>query len=272
MLQLLKIEWLKIKNYVIFWIILGIILLLFISLTIGISSSNIKIALFYGAGFEIKNYFQFPYIWSTLSWIAGWYSHLWALLIIILIGNEFNYKMMRQQVLTGTKRKDIFISKILLILALPLVMFLIIILFSVFFGYSNTEAIDGSIFKGSYFVFNYYIQIIAYLSFASMIIILIRSIGLSIIVYIGYFIFEGILRFLVKLKFKEAVYYFPIKSINSLTPRPSIDTAMNETMKQSFNLNDITMHFSELTTLLIPTVYLLIFTGISYWVIKKRDL
>lgn len=274
MIQLLKIEWHKIKSYAVFWVITGIILVLFLAVDIGAATANFKINVFYNAGFDTQKFFHFPFVWSSFAYLGNFFSHLLALLMIILIGNEFNYRMMRQQIVFGTERSQILLSKILLILFIPILLFVLMIILSLTFGLIYTENISfDKIINSSFFALNSYVQMVAFMSLGMLISLFLRSTGLSIIVYLGYIFFEAIFRLFVRAKLDGAVFFFPVKSISSLTPRPSINTAMNDVMKQQINgFNDATMHFNEIITLIIPAVYVGIFIYLSYLIIKKRDL
>lgn len=274
MIRLLKIEWHKIRSYAVFWVIAGIILLLFLALSIGAATANIKFEVFYSAGFETKKFFQFPFVWSSFAFLGQFFSHLLALLIIILVGNEFNYRMMRQQLVFGTPRSDLFLSKLSLIIFLPLFMFGIMVVLSLLFGFIYTENVGFDIvLSQSFFSVNYYLQMVGFMSFALLVSTLLRSTGLSIIVYLGYLLFELIFGLFMKIKFDNLMYYFPFKSIGGLTPRPSLNTAMNDMMKMQIgDFKDTPMHFSEPITLLIPLLYISLFLFLSFNMLKKRDL
>lgn len=275
MIKLLKIELLKIRNYPVFWVIFGIIILLFTLTSIGAANLNFKFNIFYdSSGVDSKNYFMFPYVWSTFAWIAGWFSHFWAILLIILVGNEFNFRMFRQQHVYGLSRKYLLVSKSLVILVLPIIILILLTIFSIFFGMKYTENFQlADVFEKSFYVFSFYIQSVTYMTLAVLVVFLVNSTGLSIVVYFGFMFFEAIFRFLLKLKNLDGIiYFFPIKSISSLTPRPSIETAMSETLQQQVQISDNTSHFPILITIFIAVVYLAIFWGLSHLIIKKKDL
>lgn len=273
MLRLLNIEYKKIKNYAVFWIIFTTVIALFLFTSILIFKSGSEIlADITKLDFNfLKEYFRFPNVWISFTWIAGWFSHFWALLIIILMGNEFNFRMFRQQLVTGVTRKDLFKAKLLLIAILPVVMLLLIVILSLTAGFVyNVNTVDIW-YKNSYFIFNFYLQTIAYLSFAMMIVLLIRSTGLSIVVYFAALISESILRLFLRISLPGVVSYMPLKSISALTPRPSIEIGM-QSMTQGTGFSDNPMAFSEPITLLIPFAYTVLFVWIIYRLITKRDL
>ena len=274
MIKLLKIEWMKIRSYPLFWVIFGIIVILTTLASVGAANLDLKLNLFIAGDVEVKNYFKFPFVWGTFAWIAGWFSHFWAVLFIILVGNEFNFRMFRQQHVYGISRKNLLISKSLLVLILPVIILLITTILSVFYGIKYTENfVFADVFSKSFYVLSFYIQAVTYMSLAILIAFLVRSTGLSIVVYTGYMFFEAIFRFLLKMKSLDSIiYFFPIKSISSLTPRPSIETVMSENLQNQIPITDNTIHFPMLITILIALVYLTIFFVLSNVIIKKKDL
>ena len=271
MIKLLKIEWMKIRNYPVFWIVFGLIIILTVSVSIG--AANFKLNFFLSSLVDIKNYFKFPYVWSTFAWISGLFSHFWAILLIILVGNEFNFRMFRQQHVYGISRKNLLISKSLLVLILPVILVIVMTILSIFYGIKYTENfVFADVFSKSFYVLSFYIQSVTYMSFAVLIVLLVGSTGLSIIMYFGYMFFEAIFRFLLKLKNLDGIiYFFPIKSISSLTPRPSLEVIMSENSQQ-IPITDNTVHFPILVTILIAAIYLTVFFVLSNIIIKKKDL
>lgn len=274
-MNLLQIELKKVKSYPVFWIIFGIIIVLFLLFGISAANLNLKIGIFSGnSDISTDNYFKFPYVWTTFTWIAGWFSQFWALLLIILVGNEFNFRMYKQQLIYGLNKKQLIFSKIILMSLLPILILFFVFLLSIIFGLKNTEGSTFSqIFDKSFYLVSYYIQAIAFMSFAMLIVTLVGSTGLSIIMYLGYLIFEGIFRLMLTLKKVDGIIHFlPFKAIQSLTPRPSLETAMSDNLQQQLQLSDNTSQYSIFLTLLVAVVYVLIFWGLTYLIIKKKDM
>jgi len=182
--------------------------------------------------------------------------------------------MFKQQHLYGLSRKELVISKGLLISLLPLIIVICLVFLSAIFGVKYSEKIGmASIFQKSYFIFTFYLQSITYMSFAMMIVCLIGHTGLSIVVYFGYLFFEAIIRFIFRIKeITEIIYFFPAKSIASLTPRPSLETAISESLQGQIQLTDRTTQFPMIVTILIACIYLLFFWWLSFSIMKRRDL
>lgn len=275
MIKLLKIEFLKIRSYPVFWVIFSLIVVLVAIASIGAANLDFKFGLFSDtADIDATNFFKFPHIWGTFAWIAGWLSHFWAFLLIILVGNEFNYRMFRQQHVYGLQRKELMFSKTILMLVLPIIIVVLLIILGLVFGFKYTEdAAFSDIFANFYFILMYYIQSIAYMSLAALIVYLIGSTGLSLVVYVGYLIFEGIFRFLLRLQEMESIiHYFPLKALSSLTPRPSIQIAMSDMLQKQIPFKDDTSPLSLFLTIALGLGYLGFFWFFSYWLVKKKDL
>ncbi len=259
MFKLLEIEYKKVKGYPVFWIIFSVIILLFVNLSAFLPYSDLSIGIFNPV--EGLNLFGFPKVWSTLTWIAGWFSFLWVFLMIILIGNEFNYRMFRQQLILGTYRKELFLSKFLLAVVVPVLMITIIFILGSILGFTHKSGlIKHGWFDNIYFLLYYLVQTLAYLGFASLIVYLVKSTGLSIILYLSYYVFELIVRLIVNIAdMHELVFYLPMKSLSLLTPSP-------------IKLTTAAIPFDGAGVLIMPLIYMILFWSLSYLLFRKRNL
>src|SRR4051812_31905503 len=118
MLNLLRIEWLKIKNYRTF-----IVMASFFAL--GVVASNYIVYLIFKnivdqttAGKLIARFnpYDFNYTWQTTSYTTGFLLILPAFLLIILVTNEFTYRTNRQNILDGWSREEFINVKLMLAL------------------------------------------------------------------------------------------------------------------------------------------------------------
>lgn len=273
MIKQLKLELFKLANYSSFWIILAIFSSIFIITSLIVGNLGYQINFLSEVNsMDFSKYLKFPYIWKTYVWIGGWFSYLWGLMIILIIGNELSNKMLKQQILWGMKRKEIFLSKIIILLILPIVLILIIIVLVMILGLKNTPNADfGQIIGSSGSMIYYYIQAIATMSLALVFAFLVNSSTLSILLFFAYTIFEGIFRLILKSQFGfNFVDFFPLKAINSLTPRPSLEIALSPMLQQQLNIQDAAINQTWLTVI-IAVFYIAAFWFIIYKIIMKRD-
>src|SRR4030095_12140300 len=114
MLKLLKIEWLKLKNYRTFWILTTLYMLSIVGINFIVFKIQESI-------FEEKQSkgvaelligsrpYSFPTVWQMTAFVSSFLLFLPGLLMIIFITNEFSYKTHRQNIIDGWSRRQ-FIS------------------------------------------------------------------------------------------------------------------------------------------------------------------
>jgi len=266
MKNIIKIELIKIKGYVPFWIIGGVSIGLF--LIISIMMGVFKIDVNFGGNIQevgLEHYMSFPNIWKTFTWLASWFNLFIAILIIILIGNEFRFRTFKQHIIEGVTRNKLLLGKYFVSFSIATIFSLTVILVVLIFGLINTKELSADIFfQNSYRILLYFLQSIAYMSFAIMITTLLKNTMLSFFVFIAYFVFEWIVRvILLVFKLQAVNNYFPMKIITNLTPEPF---GLSEAFKTNPTLSNPTVSISLLV------VYIAIFIGVSFWIINKRDM
>ncbi len=275
MKKLFKIELIKIWNYASFRVILILHFLLF--LLVIFVSSQIDISV---PGLTMKNLFQFPHVWESFAWIASWFNLLLAVMLILLVGNEFSYKTFRQQVITGLSRNDLIIGKSLVVLLVALYGVLLVLLTSTIFGLIFTRGLSVAVvFEKSYLLVVYFIQAIGYMTIGFLIAVLFRNTALSIVMYLLYFILiEPIIRLMFP---RDARLYFPVKIISNLTPRPEFLTiASNEPMLDASGHSNLDLSAIGIApdplpfylTILLALAYIAVFSSLIFIFIRKRDI
>ena len=275
MKKLFKIELVKILNYSSFKVILILHFLLF--LLVIFVSSQIDISV---PGFTMKNLFQFPHVWESFSWMASWFNLLLAILLIVLVGNEFSYKTFRQQVIIGLSRNDLILGKGIVILIVAVYGVVLVLFTSTLFGLIFTKGLSLSIvFEKSYILIVYFIQAIGYMTIGFFVAVLFRNTALSIVMYLLYFLLiEPIIRLMFP---REARLYFPVKIISNLTARPEFLTVtsnkpmLDSAGQSSLDLNAIGIAQDPLPmylTIILAVVYITIFSFLIFILIRKRDI
>jgi ABC-type transport system involved in multi-copper enzyme maturation permease subunit len=269
MKKIISIEIQKTLSYPVFWVFTGILLGLFFLFTLSTSYFEIN---FFGAEVDIQNYFRFPHIWNTFTWIASWFNHILALIIIILITNEFNFRTFKQGLIDGLNRNEIISGKIFIILGLAVSFTLVIFLTTLIFGAFNTDNISN-VFDKIYFLGIYLIQTIGIMSFAMLVAFIFRNTALSIIVYLGYYIFEAIFRLILRLSDIGIFQYFPMKIITNLTPRPSLSVAFNQQDYSQYveSVENVYVGPDIIIIISFAIVYIAVFTFASFVISRKRN-
>ena len=272
MKRLIKIEWLKLKNYRVFWV-LGA--MYFVGLLLVLSSGMFFMDFLknQGAQFEgidptILPLYDFPDIWQNMAYIATFFKLFIAFIVVISVTNEISYRTIRQNIIDGMNKYEFWQSKFLLILSLSLLATLFLFLEGLMMGliYSDVRGLDY-IFKGTQFLWAYFLEVCTFLSLAMLLSLLIKKSGFVIVFLFMYtLMFEPFLT--VNLEHNPhitdamdwIVPYMPIKSLNNLIHQPFTKYIFRE-------IQD----YVALAEVIIVVAWLFIYNGLSFLILKKRD-
>lgn len=232
MIRLFQIEWLKLRRYRAF----NILMILYYVVLVAVCSSGMALLEFLkNKGAEFKGFsptmlpiYDFPDVWQNLTYFATILNVFPAFMIIISITNEITYKTLRQNIIDGLDRMDFFLSKFLFIFILSLVNTLILFLNGLVLGliYSYDKSF-AAIFESSQFLLGFWLNNLTYFIFAFLLALLIKRTGIVIVLLGIYTLFAEPLAAVILAnvpqfpKFcKIIVDYFPIKALNNLIPNP----------------------------------------------------
>lgn len=222
MLHLLKIEWLKVKNYKAFWIftILYFFAILGINYT-GYYVNELTLQNVPQSQLLLGTPYAFPKVWQTVGWMSSWLLYFPGILFIMLLTNEFNFKTHRQNIIDGWTRQQFitvkFVFAILFSLGATFFNFLVALLF----GFITTGSSFS--FSGMENIGYIFIQTVAYITFAMFLAVLLRRSGAAIAVFFLYgLIFEYLITVLVNFKFdlSPAGYFLPLQVTDVMLPIP----------------------------------------------------
>ena len=259
MLQLIKLEWLKVKNYRAFWIFLALYV-------VGLFSINWIAFQFQG---EIKKNnvpinlfpYDFPAVYQTIAWVSSWLVYFPGMLMILMITNEYNYKTHRQNIIDGLTRQQFVVGKILFGVVISIITTICCFLIAVYFGsvFSGSFSLNGIEYIGYGFI-----QTLCYLFFAMILALLMRRSGLALAVFFLYgLVFEQLLGGLLDFKVLSngvTRYYFPLQASDTLVP-------------VTFGSSVIYKDAPTQTILLITCfVYIAVFITLSIRKFQKDDL
>jgi ABC-2 type transport system permease protein len=223
MLKQLGIEWMKIKNYRTFWILLGIMILSVPALNYLIFRlSNDMFATGKNGQTPFGHPFAFPDVWKTVAWNSTWLFILPAILIITVVTNEFTYKTHRQNIIDGWSRGCFIGVKLISLFLLSILGTVILWLTVLGFGLlANKVPAGTSVWKNSRFLGFYFIQLLSYSMIAFVLSVLIKRAGLAIGVFLIYILIEKVLVAIVLNVFKvDLVEFLPKESASQLLPFP----------------------------------------------------
>lgn len=269
MIRLIKIEWIKISRNRVFWVTLAAYVITIIAVLIGmreaINSINRNMSeATNGMTVLPSEIYRFPHVWHNLTFIGKYVKIFIGILMILLVTNEFYYNTLRQNMINGLTKLEFLWAKFIDGVLLALVATILIFLFGIIYGFFNTSDISFSILiEKLIFLPGYFLMIIGYLTFILMLSILLKKAVLAMGILLVYsYIVEPILAW----KLEESIGPFlPIQAFNGLIIAPK--TTLFTLFKVKTASNGI-----DPTNIVLTLIYTAIFFGISYLVLKKRDL
>jgi ABC-2 type transport system permease protein len=205
MINLLKIEWLKIKSYTGFILLASFFIL-------GVGTSNYIVYLFKRNVLDkvqaskillAGSPFDFDTVWKTVSYYSSYFLMLPALLIVILMSNEFNYKTHRQNIIDGWSRFEFLKVKIAMAFVFALASTLVVVITALIFGATSGSSFSLNGFENiGYFL----LKAFTYNMIAILISLFTKKSGVAIAVFFIYTIFENgvsLMLFFLAVKLKK---------------------------------------------------------------------
>ena len=205
MLDLLKIEWLKIKKYIAFillssFFVVGVVAtnyIVYVVKTKVIDQVLGSQLLFSGSPFA------FDLVWQTVSYYSSFFLMLPALLLVILMTNEYSFKTHRQNIIDGWSRFEFLKVKLALAVIFAVVSTLVIIITALIFGFASGSSFALTGFENvGYFL----LKAITYNMVAILVCVLTKRSGIAIAIFFIYTILENgisVLLFLLALQIKR---------------------------------------------------------------------
>jgi len=263
MLHLLKIEWMKVKNYGTFWV-------LSILYIVSVFGANYIGYLFYTSAPKndpmskaiIGTPFNFPDVWQMVSYISSFLMFMPGLLLIISFTNEYSFKTHRQNIIDGLSRKEFIGVKILLTFIVAFVATVAVFLTALLFGlYESTTAF--SLEKVEY-IGCFFIQVLSYCSVALLFSLLFKRSGIAIGVYFLYtLILENMIAGFLNRYADNIGRYLPLETTDNLIRPPVFKVIINQLGVPSYNTTAL---------LIMSAIYLALYYFISFRKFQSDDL
>lgn len=271
MLSLIKIEWLKIKKYPAFWWMLGIVALTYPGINL----------LFYNFYKEITtkkdftstiakqlfgNPFAFPETWHSVAFFSSIFVIIPAILVIMIITNEYQYKTHRQNVIDGWSRNQFITSKILDVAIITIVATLMYVATATAYGFTIKDDNSAHWSEEVKYIPLFLLQTFAQLTVAFLLGFLIKKAFIALGIYIFYFaVIENIIVGLMKFKKIPGSRFLPLEISDKLIPGPKFFGRFDEA-GYKLSLSHINQHIVY-TIVLTAAIW-----GLCYFIYKKQDL
>jgi ABC-type transport system involved in multi-copper enzyme maturation permease subunit len=266
-IHLLKIDLKKMTSYRTFWVICG---LYFITLAF-VTASGMEVlkwlaGFIEGFGQKLKidriPLYHFPDVWQNLVWISGLFKLVLAIMVVISITNEYQYRTIRQNIIDGLSRWEFLFSKILTNILLSLMSVVMIFLIGLLTGMIYSPEIQWHyVFTDLEFFPAYFLEIFGFLSYALMLGFMIQRSGLTIVVLMLSHMIEAIAKVNIDDYLPWIVDFFPMQSSSNLVSLPFARYAFQE-------IQD----YVAWQAVAIVLVWIFLFNYFSYLKLKKADI
>ncbi len=268
MQKLFKIELGKILPNRSFKILFGLYVGIFSLFFIAIPQANVFKVLSEVTRNNQINPFEFPDIWVMLSYTAQFFTVLLAILIIVLVCNEFLYRTARQHVIDGLSRLEFTLGKlmnVIIIAALSTIAMTVIGLLSgIFQGSGSSNIAFGNTIP---YLFALFVQIAGFLSLAMFLGFLLKKTGMAIVLFM--ILFTSIPNWFFKARFSEEIAEkLPISIFWGLT---QFDKDLKIEAIPNANITDLIV-LGAYSNFILAFVYIAVFTVLSYLLLLRSDL
>jgi ABC-type transport system involved in multi-copper enzyme maturation permease subunit len=262
MLSLLKIEWLKIKKYPAFWWMLGIVALsypgvnsMFLGIYRSIANSKEMAAQVVKA--LIGNPFAFPDAWQSVAYFSSVFVVIPAVLVIMLINNEYSFKTNRQNIIDGWSRNQFIASKLIDVAIISVIVTLVYVAVTLCFAVIADNTTFYRWIEHIYYIPLFLLQTFAQLSLAFLAGYFIKKSFLALGIFLIYsLVIENIITNNLQYKKIAICKYFPFEISDRLIPRPEFKVKLQSVVEEK--ANEIPIHI-VLTILLTTLVWFICF-------------
>lgn len=279
MLRLLKIEWNKIYYYKtarIFTILYFISLIL-----IGVILANLKPQVG-GVRLDITQlgFFEFPVVWSNLTYLVAIMKIFIAVIIITNVTNEYSNRTLKQNLIDGLSKNEFLKSKLWTNFIFAIFSTLFVFGISLVLGWMFSKS-QENIFKGIEYILAYFIKLNFFFTFCLFLAILFRKSAFALLGFIVWWMIEVAIstaEVLIHVYIDKGVsnldkdgFYFsnylPLNASSKLIDFPRIELG-------NFIQGEPIIVFRELNWgfLVVVVIYMLIFVYLNHLLLKKRDL
>lgn len=218
---------------------------------------------------------NFPTIWHNIAWLIGLGKFFLAVIIINNITNEYSFGTFKQNSIDGLTRLEFFSSKLLMNLIFVVGSTLLVFAIVLVLGAQFAEEFKFN--KGIEFLAGYFVEVFAFISLAMFLAFLLKkstfailSIFILTIIELILIGFESYFRGPQNLAGDKTILissFLPIRSNANIVDYPSISISSYFTTGKLFQESFVAWDYFAINVL-----YIIVFLGLSYLIIKKRDL
>jgi len=253
MLRLLSIEWLKIKSWKTFWIMIAAYTLIIFMTIRGAAigarslSKNLPIDL---------DVFQFPGVWHNVTFAAGVLNILLAAIMIFYVCNEYRNSTLRKQITDGLSEAEFIIGKVLVVLGLALLSTIILMTIGLILGSKPPNADLSIYWQQSSYLGMHFLAAITYMSIAMLIAVFVKRAVPALLIFIVLHVVETIIINKLGTSITELL---PLRAMDDLIPTPVLHGRIGKVPQNS------------ITVIISAVLFYFVLTNVLSWLKLKRS-
>lgn len=226
--------------------------------------------------------FNFPYIWHFNTFMIGLLKIFFAIIIVAMIGNEYSYKTLKQNLIDGLSKGEFLRSKIYAILAFVFISTLVVFIISLILGgiYSDYNELQ-IVFSDLEYLVAYAVKLFGFFSFCLFLSILIKRSAFALGFLAFWQVFEGIAYGLMKWKLSDLIPFLSAEEVFKFFPLNAMGNLIKEPFSRLSAIQNIADLIGEgfskdygisVVSLVIVLAWSALFLRGSYLLLKRRDL
>lgn len=218
---------------------------------------------------------NFPTIWHNIAWLIGCGKFFLAIIVINNITNEYSFGTFKQNSIDGLTRLEFFNSKLIMNLIFVLGSTLLVLATVITLGAQFAEQFD--FINGIEFLAGYFVELFAFIALAMFLGFLFKKSTFAILsifilmitemICIG---LESYIRGPQNVAGDKSILissFLPIRSNANIIDYPPVSISSFFTTGKLFQESHVAWEYFGINAL-----YIIVFLGLSYLIIKKRDL
>ncbi|QTV05614.1 ABC transporter permease [Faecalibacter bovis] len=219
---------------------------------------------------------EFPVIWHNIAWVVGFGKFFLAIIVINNISNEYSFGTFKQNTIDGLTKLEFFSSKLIMNILFAIASSLLVLFIVLGLGLNFSK--EFNLTNGIEFLAGFLVEIITFISFAMFLAFLLKKSTFATLSIFVLFIIESIFRgseAFIRLKNNQIndeeltfiTSYLPITSNGKIIGFPPGSISQYMMNGKFFTESHVQWdHFG------MNIFYTILFLGLSYLLIKKRDL
>ena len=226
--------------------------------------------------------FNFPYIWHFNTFMIALLKIFFAIIIVAMVGNEYSYNTLKQNLIDGLSKADFLKTKLYAILAFVLTSTLLVFVVSLILGWIYSDYNEFPIiFSDLEYLFAYAVKLFGFFTFCLFLSILIKrsafALGLLALWQVAEGIAYGLMKwklsdFIPQLSAEQVIVYFPLNALSNLIKEPFTRLSAIQNIADKIGEGFTKDYGISVFNLTIVLLWSALFIWGSYGLLKRRDL